>query len=58
MTTVKEKEDTDDAGSEAPKMGLRDLLALAVAALETFLLPLVVIAVLIAFIAILFEVRP
>jgi hypothetical protein len=39
-------------------MGLRDLLALAVAAVETFLLPLVAIAVVIALIAILIRIRP
>ncbi len=58
LTATKEKKEPDDEGSKAPKLGLRDLLALAVAALETFLLPLLAIAVVIALIAILLEVRP
>jgi hypothetical protein len=52
----KEEEKPDDGSSEVPKMGLRDLLALALAALETFLLPLLAIAVVIALIAILLKV--
>jgi len=39
-------------------MGLRDLLALAVAALETFLLPLLAIAIVILIIVILLKARP
>lgn len=58
MAPGKEEEKPDDGGSEVPKVGLRDLLALAVAALETFLLPLLAIAVVIALIAILLKVRP
>ncbi|MDA4127073.1 MAG: hypothetical protein OK452_07700 [Thaumarchaeota archaeon] len=58
LAPKKDEEKPDDGSSEVPKMGLRDLLALAVAALETFLLPLLAIAVVIALIAILLKVRP
>ncbi len=53
-----EKEKRDGDSSEAPRLGLRDLLALAVAAVETFLLPLLAIAVVIVLIAVLVRIRP
>ncbi len=53
-----EKEKPDGDGSEAPRLGLRDILALAVAAVETFLLPLLAIAVVIVLIAVLLRIRP
>jgi len=52
-----EKEKRDGDGS-APRLGLRDILALAVAAVETFLLPLLAIAVVIVLIAVLLRFRP
>ena len=58
LTPGKGKEEPDGELSKAPKLGLRDLLALAVAAIETFLLPLLAIAVVIALIAILLKLRP
>ena len=52
-----EKEKPDDKGP--PRLGIRDLLALAVAAIETFLLPLLAIAAVIALIAVLIRIiRP
>jgi len=54
-----EEEKPDGDGSEVPRLGIRDLLALAVAAVETFLLPLLAIAVVIALIAVLIRIiRP
>lgn len=54
-----EEERPDDKGSEVPRLGIRDLLALAFAAIETFLLPLLAIAVVIALIAVLIRIiRP
>ncbi len=53
-----EEEKPDSDGSEVPRLGLRDLVALAVAAIETFLLPLLVIAVVIVLIAVLLRIRP
>ncbi|HEV2227092.1 MAG TPA: hypothetical protein VGR56_09865 [Nitrososphaerales archaeon] len=49
----------DEEGRGAPKLGIRDLLALAVAAIETFLLPLLAIAAVIALISVLIRIiRP
>jgi hypothetical protein len=42
----------------APKLGFKDYLALSIAALETFLLPLLVIAAVIALLAVVFALRP
>jgi hypothetical protein len=53
-----EEEKPDGDGPGVPRLGLRDLVALAVAAIETFLLPLLAIAVVIVFIAVLLRIRP
>ncbi|HEY6282377.1 MAG TPA: hypothetical protein VIW22_00455 [Nitrososphaerales archaeon] len=54
-----EKEKPEDDGSDVPRLGIRDFLALAIAAVETFLLPLLAIAAVIALIAVLIRIiRP
>ncbi|HEV2226340.1 MAG TPA: hypothetical protein VGR56_05990 [Nitrososphaerales archaeon] len=53
------EEKPEDKGSDVPRLGIRDLLALAVAAIESFLLPLLAIAAVIALIAVLIRIiRP
>ncbi len=49
------------SGSEEPdppKLGFKDYIAMAIAALETFLLPLVAIAIVLGLVALYFVLRP
>jgi len=46
------------AEEEVPKLGFKDFVAISLAALETFLLPLVALAVVIAVFALFFAFRP
>jgi hypothetical protein len=58
---MSEDEGPQDKGkkkSESPKLGPRDYIALAIAALETFLLPLIVLAVVLGLFALIFVLRP
>ena len=52
-----EKEREEEEG-DLPRLGLRDYVALTIAAMETFLLPLIVLAVVLAGFAIFFTLRP
>ncbi len=54
MTEDREKE---KKGEDVPKLGLKDYVALSIAALETFLLPLLAIAAVIAVFALFFAFR-
>jgi hypothetical protein len=50
----------DDEGrkEDIPRLGLKDYVALTIAAMETFLLPLIILAVVLAAFAIFFTLRP
>ena len=44
--------------AQLPKLGLKDYLALTIAAMETFLLPMIIFAVVLVLFAIFFTLRP
>jgi hypothetical protein len=52
----KEERKKDEA--ELPRLGLKDYLALTIAAMETFLLPMIIFAIVLALLAIFFTLRP
>ncbi len=56
--TDEEPEERQEETESSGKFGSKDYIALAIAALETFLLPLVVLIVVIAVLTFIFAVRP
>jgi hypothetical protein len=50
-------EDRPEDDPETPKLGLKDYVAIAVAALETFLLPLVILIGVLTLVAVLLRLR-
>ena len=52
------KKEHEKEEADLPKLGLRDYVALTIAAMETFLLPLIILALVLAGFAIFFTLRP
>jgi len=53
-----EGQEEKSADKETLVFGIRDYIAIAIAALETFLLPFVILMIVIAAVALFFEFRP